>query len=322
MLYKEFEDCKICGIKAKANHAFASHLKQKHNLTLKEYIEKYFEIPICKYCNKEHVEVYGYPLQRFKKYNRFWKLTCTNKACISKYITEIQKEYYKDNEAARELHRKQRIEYLKQKTGKTAWERRAAGEMSYLEEWFFDNVIVKYDLTEKYDVINELSVYPYFIDFAFKNIKVAVELDGRCHFVHGETRNGHDRKKDEHLIKHGWKVFRIGYTENNEKTIQEFLIYISKIDAGEKQLPNRMFKYTEYRNLNKPKRTREEWFEEQNKKLIELNQPLVELVKNSNIDFSKWGWKTQVGLLINKDSRKIVKWMQKYMPEFYNSYCK
>ena len=131
--------------------------------------------------------------------------------------------------------------------------------MSYLEQWFYDNVIIKYNLTEKYDIVNELCVYPYFIDFAFQNINVAVELDGKCHFIHGETRNGHDRKKDNFLIEKGWKVFRIGYTENNEETINEFLSYISKIEAGEKILEARVFKYKEIKK-EKKKRTWNEWF--------------------------------------------------------------
>ena len=159
---------------------------------------------------KNKVEIYSDPLKAsHRNGGRLWKLTCHNKQCKSKYLTEIQKTFYENNEEARELHRKQRVNYLKKQTGKTAWERRAAGEMSFLEQWFYDNVIIKHNLTEKYDIVNELCVYPYFIDFAFQNIKVAVELDGKCHFVNGETRNNHDRKKDEHLFNQDWKVFRI-----------------------------------------------------------------------------------------------------------------
>jgi very-short-patch-repair endonuclease len=298
-----------------------SHLKKKHDLSLYEYVEQYFNVPICKYCNKNKVELYQRPLHRFKSYGRFWKLTCSNTECKSKYNIDVQKKYYENNEEARELHRQQRIEYLKQRTGKTAWERRAAGEMSYLEQWFYDEVVIKHNLTEKYDVINELCEYPYFIDFAFQNIKVAVELDGKCHFIHGETRNGHDRKKDEFLISQGWKVFRIGYNENNEETINEFLTYISKIKAGEKELPNRMFKYSEVKELKKPKRTWEEWTLQKNNLNLELNKPLIDLVKNSDIDFSKFGWVGQVAILIDKKPQKINEWMKKYMLEFYETKC-
>ena len=319
MMNEDLKICKICGFEAKNNNSMTTHLKLKHNLKLYDYIIQYFEIPICQYCNENKVEVYARPLgASHRNGGRFWKLTCSNAECKSKYYIDVQKKYYENNEEARELHRQQRIEYLKQRTGKTAWERRSAGEMSYLEQWFFENVIEQYDLFEKYDIVNELCVAPYFIDFAFQNIKVAVELDGKCHFIHGETRNGHDRKKDEFLIKQGWKVFRIGYNENNEETINEFLTYISKIEAGEKELPNRMFKYSE---IKKPKRTWEEWTLQKNNLNLELNKPLIDLVKNSDIDFSKFGWVGQVAILIDKKPQKINEWMKKYMLEFYETKC-
>ena len=298
------------------------HLKLKHDLTLYDYLIQYFDIPICQYCNENKVELYTRPLgASHRNGGRFWKLTCSNTECKSKYNIDVQKKYYENNEEAREIHRQHRIEYLKQRTGKTAWERRAAGEMSYLEQWFYDEVVIKHNLTEKYDIVNELSVYPYFIDFAFQNIKVAVELDGKCHFIHGETRNGHDRKKDEFLINQGWKVFRIGYIENNEETINEFLTYISKIEAGEKELPNRMFKYSEVKELKKPKRTWEEWLLQKRNINLELNKPLIDLVKNSDIDFSTYGWVEQVAILIDKKPQTINRWMKKYMLEFYETKC-
>ena len=321
-MHEDLKICRICGFEVKSNISMTLHLKLKHDLTLYDYLIQYFDIPICQYCNENKVEIYTRPLgASHRNGGRFWKLTCSNTECKSKYNIDVQKKYYENNEEAREIHRQHRIEYLKQRTGKTAWERRAAGEMSYLEQWFYDEVVIKHNLTEKYDIVNELSVYPYFIDFAFQNIKVAVELDGKCHFIHGETRNGHDRKKDEFLINQGWKVFRIGYIENNEETINEFLTYISKIEAGEKELPNRMFKYSEVKELKKPKRTWEEWLLQKRNINLELNKPLIDLVKNSDIDFSTYGWVEQVAILIDKKPQTINRWMKKYMLEFYETKC-
>ncbi len=41
----------------------------------------------------------------------------------------------------------------------------------------------------------------------------------------------------------------------------------------------------------------------------------IEIVKNSNIDFSKFGWVTRVAELIKKHPQKINNWMKKYLPE-------
>ena len=47
----------------------------------------------------------------------------------------------------------------------------------------------------------------------------------------------------------------------------------------------------------------------------------IELILNSNIDFSKFGWVTKVALLLNKPPQKVNIWMKKYMPDFYNEKC-
>lgn len=196
--------------------------------------------------------------------------------------------------------------------------------MSYLEQWFFDNVIIKHNLTQKYDIVNEFILYPYAIDFAFKNIKLAVELDGKCHFINGQERIEHDKKKDAFLTEQGWKIFRIGYTENNENTINEFLNYISQIETMPKELPNRIFKYKEAKKIIQSKIPKQKWkqhLENQYQKRLKENQPLIELVKNSNIDFSKFGWVNQVAKLINKAPQKICGWMKKYLPDFYQKNC-
>ena len=74
-------------------------------------------------------------------------------------------------------------------------------------------------------------------------------------------------------------------------------------------------------NGTKPKRTWEEWLLQKNKQNLELNKPLIDLVKNSNINFSKPGWVGKVSILIDKKPQKINGWMKKYMLEFYETKC-
>ncbi len=66
------------------------------------------------------------------------------------------------------------------------------------------------------EVLNELGVSNYlrekkvgswFIDFAFEESKIAIEIDGKQH--EEPVRKAKDKIKDEYLIKNGWKVFRI-----------------------------------------------------------------------------------------------------------------
>lgn len=69
--------------------------------------------------------------------------------------------------------------------------------MSYLEAWFYDKVIVRNELESKYDIVNEYCEYPYFLDFAFVNERIDVELDGKYHQI--EDRRKHDEKRAAYL---------------------------------------------------------------------------------------------------------------------------
>lgn len=187
------------------------HLR-KYNMTVLDYYIKYenFEIPTCEYCDKK---------AKYKSGISFRK-TCGSDECKSKEL--------KNRTVSEELKqklRKRRLEYLSKRSGKTAWERRSQGKLSYLEKWFNDKCI-EYNLPRKFDIVNEYTVSKYSIDFAFVNEKIAVELDGKCHFVNGDERIETDIKKDEFLISNGWKVFRIRYDELTDTKFQEFIEFI------------------------------------------------------------------------------------------------
>lgn len=49
-------------------------------------------------------------------------------------------------------------------------------------------------------------------------------------------------------------------------------------------------------------------------KRVERNQALVSKVNLANIDFSKHGWATKLGKIINQSPQKARRWLSKYMP--------
>ena len=54
--------------------------------------------------------------------------------------------------------------------------------------------------------VRQLSVGPYFADFACRECKLIVEIDGASHGTEGEM--AHDRKRTEFLAVQGWRVHR------------------------------------------------------------------------------------------------------------------
>lgn len=55
-------------------------------------------------------------------------------------------------------------------------------------------------------------------------------------------------------------------------------------------------------------------------KLNKINNE-IDLILNSNIDFSIFGWVNKASEILQIYPQKVNNWMKKYMPEFYNNIC-
>lgn len=296
----------------------STHLSLKHNWNRNNiYLYTHFtinnvEIPKCKICGKNII------FNGRKLLN-----TCGNKECISKYNSLRQKEEFNNHPERREKARQNRLNYLlnNQNFINTAWGKRANRELSYLENWFIENIILPNKLQEKYDIVNDYSFNPYFLDFAFVNIKLDVELDGKCHFENGKERIQHDINRDKFLLDNGWKIFRISYLDNNENTIKEFLNYLKneQFEYNQKYYDNIILRGSDIykQKINKKKEQRRRNKEEKinNIKLILSN------LKNLNIDYSKFGWVKLVEKYLNENNIKIkgniTRYINTYYPEFF-----
>lgn len=96
------------------------------------------------------------------------------------------------------------------------WKVRTA-EPSYAEKYFIEvlkNAGIPF-IREKYES-------GFFIDFALDEVKIALEIDGQQHFT-DEKRKESDKKKDEALIKNGWKVIRIKWESPNSQKGRDHL---------------------------------------------------------------------------------------------------
>jgi very-short-patch-repair endonuclease/predicted Zn-ribbon and HTH transcriptional regulator len=109
--------------------------------------------------------------------------------------------------AASKKHTQQRV---KDGTHK-GWAARTK-EPSYPEKYF----ISLFENENIVDWVRELKVERWFIDFAFSDKMIALEIDGRQH--EDPERKASDEIKDARLIELGWKVIRIKwYNPVNEK---------------------------------------------------------------------------------------------------------
>ena len=121
----------------------------------------------------------------------------------------------KHTKESKQKLREARLKFMKDNPDKTAWR---LTNLSYPEKIFLDR-ITELDWIDKYNIEREKSVFPYYIDFAFKDKMIAFEIDGSQHLL--PERIESDIKKDNLLKSLGWKVIRVneGEIKNNLNNI-------------------------------------------------------------------------------------------------------
>ena len=126
-------------------------------------------------------------------------------------------ERFKHTDETKKKLREKRLRWMKEHPEETAWRQT---NMSYPEKCLYA-LLNDSGLTDKFLIVREYSVYPYFIDFAFVDEKVAVEIDGSQHLLPNRAES--DKKKDELLLNFGWRIIRFTANEimhNGENAVK------------------------------------------------------------------------------------------------------
>ena len=126
-----------------------------------------------------------------------------NNSEANKLAYKKHPERYKHTEESKSKLREKRLAFMKAHPEQTAWRQK---NMSYPEEMFL-KFLNERGYADKFLIQREYSIFPYFIDFAFVDLKIAIEIDGSQHLL--SERKAKDELKDALLIENGWRVIRI-----------------------------------------------------------------------------------------------------------------
>jgi len=295
--------CHFCNKNFKNIRSLSAHLSNNHKYKngILEYMKLYedFEIPKCKYCDKK---------AKYKN-GLFFRKTCGSKNCISK-----ENSSHKHSVESKKLMREKRLMYLKEHPENSAWRKRNLPSYS---EKCFENACIKHNLFSIFEIEREKCFFPYYVDFAFNNVKVVIEIDGSQHLL--EERKLLDIKKEKVIIEQGWRIFRITANEikfNSDECIQNLLNFIGNL----KEIKQTFGSYIKKSTILKYKNKIKERIKKENEKTLELNILRNKLIE-SNIDFSKFGWVNHAAKILNINTQQVNKWFKKNMNEFYINNC-
>jgi len=155
------------------------------------------------------------------------KVSTSTKGLIKSPLTKEQKE--KISIALKRAHQEGRH---------LGWHHKNADpeRRTYPEKWFRKVIQNDTDLS-MCQVIEQLRVGKYLLDFAFPEFMVVLEVDGE-HHKRPEVQIK-DKIRDEYLISKGWNVYRIEWKTMFENTIQKISDFKEYLFSKSNTMPHK-----------------------------------------------------------------------------------
>ena len=294
-------ECKICGKEIKNNGALMVHQ------TTCEYVSKIKEDIIKLYV----IEFWS--IKRIKdKYNLGSQTivdilgdSLRTMGESNKIARKMFPESFTHSNETKQKIREKRIKFMKENPEQTAWRTK---NLSYPEKLFLDKVY-ELCLDKKYSIIREYSVFPYFIDFAFVNEKVAVEIDGSQHLL--PERKDRDDKKDELLKNDGWFILRV--SENEVKTnINSVFDTIISIINDRPKIQSMKLGVVKFPKKRQKKERNKFGFTEKQIQSIKNQRRVERPPYKELIDLVKTNGYSKTGKMFGVSDNSIRKWIKSY----------
>jgi very-short-patch-repair endonuclease len=150
------------------------------------------------------------------------------------------------------------------------------------------------------------------IDIAFPDIKFGIEINGNQHYDKNGNLKPYYQERHNLIEQAGWKLLELHYTCCFNLSLIENILNL-------KEQPD----YSEYFELQKNKIKIQTLPKGQKRKndFDEKWEPYKQIIMDSDIDFSKFGWVSETAKILKISPQKINKWMKRYLPDFYEQKC-
>lgn len=157
---------------------------------------------------------------------------------------------------------------------------------------------------------NPISSNSYSIDIAFPDIKVGIEINGNQHYNNDKTLKEYYQERHDKIENEGWLLYEIHYSKVYDSSFVEELL--SKINLKESISYDFYMKKDKSEFIGPPKPN---FY--QIKHIEDLK--ILEKLKNSDIDFTSFGWVEKASKIIGVTAQKTGGWIQRMDEDFYNT---
>ena len=187
-------------------------VRKHHSDVMKGKVSEPFVNCKCSFCNRNFTR---------KSAKTIHEKYCKQNENRVVYIQHLQSE-----ETKRKISEGMRKAHNEKRAG--TFPTRKNCEHSWPEKWLINVLKRELGFIECKDYQTEFYFYKQFLDFAWVEKKLCIEIDGEQH-NRFQDRIDADKRKDENLKKEGWKLLRINWsyvcnnTQDSIKQIVDFL---------------------------------------------------------------------------------------------------
>jgi len=211
----------------------------------------------------------------------------------------------------------QRKKYLSENPDKHPWKtdkKKVSVPCENVKKYLREN---KIDFVEEFTPLSDRG---FSIDIAFPHLKIGIEINGNQHYDSDGNLKPYYQERHDLIVNAGWTLIEVHYTECfDDECIAKFLNFDIPYDNSEQ-----IRKYFEQFNKSEEIIFCGPLFPQNEK--IKRNtdakwEPIKDKIFDYGIDFSKYGWVTEVSKILEIPAQKVNKWMKRYHADFYENYC-
>lgn len=204
-----------------------------------------------------------------------------------------------------------RKEFLSKNPDKHPWtnpDKQKSIPCENVKKYLLENNI---EFIEEYRPLDERF---FSIDIAFPHLKIGIEINGNQHYNKDGTLASYYQERHDLIRENGWKLIEVHYTKCfNLDSISKIFDFDLSEDSN--------LEINRIKNLliKKDKETLQIRGQKIKNKTDEKWNKIKDTIFDHNINFQKFGWVSNVSLILNIPPQKVSNWMKRYQPEFYKS---